>query len=68
MAVALMNGLPGNGEPATITRHADAGRHPRLALSKAGEAWMPTCVGMTGWSDANGVRTLLMKYQQRHPA
>ena len=28
-------------------RHADAGRHPRLAAPTEGKAWMPTSVGMT---------------------
>jgi hypothetical protein len=28
-------------------RHADEGRHPRLAVLAAAKAWMPTFVGMT---------------------
>ena len=29
------------------TRHADAGRHPRLVPQSVEKSWLPTCVGMT---------------------
>ena len=38
-----------NGGRATACpRHADEGRHPRLAFVRAAQSWMPTFVGMTG--------------------
>ena len=33
----------------TLSRHADAGRHPRLWRRHIGKPWMPPCVGMTSW-------------------